>query len=115
MALARMKCRRHNVHVLQNAPKDKLLVFNVKEGWEPHCTFLGVEVLSKPFPSRNVKGETAKDFMDKDPTLQLVKRELAVVFLFLLLLCGVSFNFARESSFSSWYQTLVSLPLRLWK
>jgi Sulfotransferase domain len=35
---------RHNEEVKQQVPAEKLLVYNVKEGWEPLCAFLGVEV-----------------------------------------------------------------------
>ncbi|KAK4561647.1 hypothetical protein LTR86_004326 [Recurvomyces mirabilis] len=34
-------------------PKEKLLVFNVKEGWAPLCAFLGHEIPDLPFPRRN--------------------------------------------------------------
>jgi len=34
-------------------PKDKLLIFNVKEGWKPLCEFLGVPIPEKPFPNVN--------------------------------------------------------------
>lgn len=43
----------HNEEVKQRVPADKLLVFNVKEGWEPLCAFLGVDVPDKPFPRLN--------------------------------------------------------------
>ncbi|CAK8693214.1 unnamed protein product [Clavelina lepadiformis] len=61
--LARMSFRRHNDHVLLNAPKDKLLVYNVKEGWEPLCKFLGVDVPSRPFSNRNVRGNIIEEMM----------------------------------------------------
>ena len=35
--------------------EDRLLVFNVKEGWEPLCGFLGKEVPEKAFPRVNDK------------------------------------------------------------
>ncbi|KAI3661867.1 hypothetical protein MP638_005908 [Amoeboaphelidium occidentale] len=38
-------------------PKDKLLVFNVKEGWEPLCKFLGKPVPNEPFPRVNERDE----------------------------------------------------------
>ncbi|CAB9503617.1 expressed unknown protein [Seminavis robusta] len=43
---------RHNQHIMDHVPKDQLLVFNVKQGWEPLCEFLGKEVPPKdePFP-----------------------------------------------------------------
>ena len=34
-------------------PSDKLLVYDVKEGWEPLCTFLGLPVPNNPFPRVN--------------------------------------------------------------
>lgn len=41
--------------VKQTVPKDQLLIFNVKEGWEPLCKFLGVEQPKdcKEFPRSN--------------------------------------------------------------
>ena len=43
----------HNQLVEDAVPKDKLLVFNVKEGWDPLCEFLGKEVPQEPFPNVN--------------------------------------------------------------
>jgi Sulfotransferase domain len=40
----------HNAAVIAGVPKENLLVFNVKQGWEPLCKFLGKEVPQKPFP-----------------------------------------------------------------
>ncbi len=34
----------HNREVQTTVPADRLLVFDVKQGWEPLCTFLGVPV-----------------------------------------------------------------------
>lgn len=45
---------RHIEEVKQYVPAEKLLVYNVKEGWEPLCAFLSVEVPEgKPFPHDN--------------------------------------------------------------
>ena len=44
---------RHNEEVKRRVPAEKLLVFEVKEGWGPLCEFLGVEVPDKPFPRLN--------------------------------------------------------------
>jgi hypothetical protein len=43
----------HIEEVKRNVPAEKLLVFNVKEGWEPLCAFLGVAVPNTPFPHLN--------------------------------------------------------------
>lgn len=42
---------------LQAVPESQLLVFNVKQGWEPLCTFLQAKVPKHPFPKKNSKEE----------------------------------------------------------
>jgi hypothetical protein len=44
---------RHNEEVKRREPAEKLLVFEVKEGWGPLCEFLGVAEPDKPFPRLN--------------------------------------------------------------
>ena len=39
--------------VKETVPAEKLLVFNVKQGWKPLCDFLGVPVPDTPFPRVN--------------------------------------------------------------
>jgi hypothetical protein len=39
--------------VKNHIPKDRLLVFEVAEGWEPLCEFLGLPVPGDPFPRLN--------------------------------------------------------------
>jgi hypothetical protein len=39
--------------MLAGVPKDRLLVFNVAEGWGPLCAFLGVPVPDTPYPREN--------------------------------------------------------------
>jgi hypothetical protein len=48
---------RHNEEVERRVPPEKLLVYEVKQGWGPLCDFLGVEAPDKPFPRLN-DGET---------------------------------------------------------
>jgi len=49
-----MACyEKHNRQVVASVPADRLLVFNVKEGWAPLCAFLGKEVPPEPFPFAN--------------------------------------------------------------
>jgi hypothetical protein len=48
---------RHNEEVKEGVPAEKLLVYEVNEGWGPLCEFLGVEVpKDKPFPHLNDTG-----------------------------------------------------------
>jgi len=49
--LARFK--RHNDDVLNTVPREKLLVFEAKQGWAPLCEFLGVPVPKTPYPHTN--------------------------------------------------------------
>ena len=44
-------------HVRATVPADRLLVFDVAEGWEPLCRFLGVPVPDRPFPRVNDRAE----------------------------------------------------------
>lgn len=44
---------RHNAEVVAAIPKDRLLVFEVAEGWGPLCRFLGLPVPATPFPQSN--------------------------------------------------------------
>ncbi|GAB3433179.1 sulfotransferase family protein [Flindersiella endophytica] len=44
---------RHTATVKAELPADRLLVFDVRQGWEPLCDFLGVEPPAEPFPHLN--------------------------------------------------------------
>jgi Sulfotransferase domain len=45
---------RHNEQVRRDVPADRLLIYDVREGWGPLCAFLGVPVPEgKPFPHLN--------------------------------------------------------------
>jgi len=48
---------RHTEAVKAAIPADRLLVFDVKQGWEPLCAFLGVPVPDTPFPRENSREE----------------------------------------------------------
>lgn len=47
----------HNEAVKKTIPASQLLVYEVKEGWEPLCEFLGVPVPDEPFPRSNRREE----------------------------------------------------------
>jgi hypothetical protein len=47
---------RHNAAVRDTVPADRLLVYQVTEGWGPLCEFLGVDVPPEPFPHVNERG-----------------------------------------------------------
>jgi hypothetical protein len=47
----------HTDAVKAAIPADRLLVYQVKEGWGPLCAFLEVPVPADPFPRTNDRGE----------------------------------------------------------
>ncbi|MEO3892707.1 sulfotransferase family protein [Nonomuraea sp. B5E05] len=55
-AVAVAAFHRHLQAVRSTIPADRLLIFDVREGWEPLCRFLGVEVPDEPFPHLNESG-----------------------------------------------------------
>ncbi|MCA1688697.1 MAG: sulfotransferase family protein [Actinobacteria bacterium] len=62
---------RWNEEVKERVPAQKLLVYEVKEGWEPLCDFLGVAVPGgKPFPHLN----------DAETFRKMIRRRMALAF-----------------------------------
>jgi hypothetical protein len=58
-------CKRHNEEVKKHVPPERLLVYEVKEGWKPLGEFLGVEIPEeKPFPHLN-DTEAFKEMMQQ--------------------------------------------------
>jgi Sulfotransferase domain len=47
----------HNDAVKATIPENQLLVYEVKEGWDPLCKFLGVPVPAAEFPRTNDRAE----------------------------------------------------------
>ncbi|MGH7075956.1 MAG: sulfotransferase family protein [Stellaceae bacterium] len=54
--------RRHNEAVIAGIAKNRLLIYEVRQGWEPLCAFLGVPVPDAPFPRANTR-EEMKDML----------------------------------------------------
>jgi hypothetical protein len=52
---------RHQAEVRDRVPADRLLVYDVREGWEPLARFLGVSVPEEPYPHLN----TTDDFVNR--------------------------------------------------
>lgn len=49
--------KRHNERVKRVIPAERLLVYEVPQGWEPLCKFLSVPVPATPFPKANTTEE----------------------------------------------------------
>ena len=54
---------KHNAAVRDAVSPERLLVFEVGDGWEPLCRFLGVPVPDVPFPQTNSTEEFAARFL----------------------------------------------------
>jgi hypothetical protein len=52
--------RRHHAEVIAAVPADRLLVFDVAEGWDPLCQYLDRPAPDEPFPRVN----TTKEFWE---------------------------------------------------
>lgn len=63
-AHAKMVWERHIESVKAHVPPEKLLVYDVREGWAPLCKFLGVEEPAEPLPHLNKK-ENFKEMLPK--------------------------------------------------
>lgn len=50
----------HNEAVKRTVPPDRLLVFQMQDGWEPLCAFLDRDVPDSPFPHLNEGGDTVR-------------------------------------------------------
>ena len=87
----------------QEAPKHKLLVFDVKEGWEPLCKFLEKDIPDKPFPWRNIGG---KEYLSKHYRNK-IERQAYKEMLFALVLAVIFFCtlFFYSNDNYEWWQT----------
>ena len=90
--LAKKKYREHNERVQAVIPKEKLLVFNVKEGWKPLCEFLGCEEPDQEFPRANVGSTVNRQLMARQFPVNLLLMMLAVLALLVSIVL-----------FKSWY------------
>lgn len=51
---------RHHEDVLANLPAERLLVYDVGQGWDPLCRFLSTPVPDEPFPAENTRAQYAE-------------------------------------------------------
>ena len=63
----RQKYRQRAEHVRNEIPSNRLLVYDVADGWEPLCRFLGVEQPDTEFPRTNNVQEFWDYYGNDDP------------------------------------------------
>lgn len=86
----------HIAHVKATVPADKLLVFNVKEGWKPLCDFLEVPEPQEPFPRVN---ETAQFQSTMRANRQRAMNRVSALFGGLSLLGWLGWKLASRKSY----------------
>ncbi|CAK8671567.1 unnamed protein product [Clavelina lepadiformis] len=86
---ARMVYRRHNASVIQGVPKGQLLQYDIKDGWEPLCTFLNVQGPAVPFPHKNVRGDNVENTMQEHPLFKRIAREMTITFTIITAAVGI--------------------------
>ena len=59
--------RRHTETVKRAIPAERLLVYQVGDGWEPLCKFLGLPVPAEPFPSENSRADFIARLKERVP------------------------------------------------
>ena len=78
----------HNEEVRRRVPKDRLLVYEVKEGWDPLCAFLGVQEPDKPFPHLNDAAEMRRRILVLRASSLVVPVALVLLLSAVLVLLG---------------------------
>ena len=92
--LLKKKYREYNEQVKASVPSDQLLVYNVKQGWQPLCEFLGCDIPSCPFPKENVKGALIAERLTikkafSSPNGPKIFREMMIRISLFVLLVGI--------------------------
>ena len=91
---------------MHNCPPEKLLIYNVKDGWPSLCAFMEIDHMQGPLPHEN-KSKDAKDtheFLDAtmEQFMTICKREVLKLFDFENLSDGF-FRYTFSSQFQWHY------------
>lgn len=57
--------RKRTEDVVEAIPPERLLIFDVAEGWEPLCAFLDLPVPDMPFPHENLEADFWENLRDQ--------------------------------------------------
>jgi hypothetical protein len=88
--------RQHTEAVKVYVPAEQLLVYNVKEGWEPLCRFLNVSVpVDRPFPHANNRATMIRRFRILRVTSRLAPVAIAIGGLYLIKRAGAMVSSQR--------------------
>ncbi|CAG5104101.1 Oidioi.mRNA.OKI2018_I69.chr1.g1094.t1.cds [Oikopleura dioica] len=104
MDLYRLKYRQHNQYVMNNCPKDKLLIWRIEDGWEPICKFLGKPVPDGPLPHCNRLGGVIKDLENSVDYQAMVRKQTISIVLRLAIIAATGYG---------WFKGLVQPHLQV--
>jgi hypothetical protein len=83
--------------IIEHCPKDKLLIYNVKQGWSPLCKFLNLKEPDLPFPFINDK-KTFRGRIERMKKggylITAIGVWLFLTILYYILKCAVDFRFS---------------------
>jgi len=96
-----------NEEVTAKVPKEKLLRFNVKDGWEPLCRFLGLPVPDIPFPRMNFSGDFKRRLLLNKRRNWLVLYQVLSLPLLLSLLACKKYD-VQVNDILSWVMSWIS-------
>jgi len=67
--------RKHNMYIINTVPKENLLIWNLKDGWEPVCHFLEKPVPQGEIPRQNKTGDSsfAKKILRNSLIIQVIR------------------------------------------
>ncbi|XP_077972698.1 uncharacterized protein LOC120338670 [Styela clava] len=86
--ILRKTYREHNRIVQEKAPKDRLLVFNLSDGWKPLCKFLEKDIPDVSFPYSN-KGSPFEDPSVAPLLFRRLDQELYFLISFLVIIVDI--------------------------
>ena len=102
--LLKKKYREYNERVKAVVPPDQLMIYNVKQGWEPICKFLGKDIPSCQFPHSNAGGSTVKEMASIQNVLKSgpvgrpnIAREVVINLLLLVLVLAFMVYFVTNT------------------
>ena len=70
--------------IMNTVPPERLLVYNVKEGWDPLCKFLGMDIPNHPFPRKN--NRLAKKEADRELFVNTAMKKVGKIIAFVLVI-----------------------------
>jgi len=89
-SVARMMYRKHNSYLRNKAPKEKLLIWKLSDGWKPICEFLNLSVPEIPFPHKNKNASLMNELANTNRTFKMMGMEGLLNFFLLTVLCSYS-------------------------